>query len=52
MFIFLMLISFNFFIYLVYFFLNILYILLTVGVIPFKVLSTLINVNLDVDAIE
>lgn len=42
---FLMLISFYFFIY----FFLILYILLTVGVIAFKVLPTLMNVDVDVD---
>ena len=40
-----MLISFYLFIYLFF----ILYILLTVGVIPFKVLPFLINVDVDVD---
>ena len=57
MFIFLMLISFYLFIYLFiylsiiyyYYYYFILYILLTVGVIPFKVLPTLINVDVNVD---
>ena len=46
MFTFLMLISFYLFFYL---FFLILYILLTVGVIAFKVLPTLMNVDVDVD---